>query len=161
MPRLTLLLALVLSSTPLAAQTRNAMTDDQRAALAVVERMFNAMRAKDTAALRSTFHATARLQSAGPNQAGEPMVSETPIDRFIQIVGGTAAYLDEQIWDAEVRVDGALATVWTKYAFYADRQFSHCGVDAFQLGRVADGWKIFQVADTRRREGCELPPGEP
>ena len=29
-----------------------------------------------------------------------------------------------------------LATVWVKYAFYAGGEFSHCGVDAFQLFKV-------------------------
>ena len=66
---------------------------------------------------------------------------------------------DERIWDAEVRVDGNLATAWMKYAFYAGDEFSHCGVDAFQLFKGVDGWKVFHVADTRRREGCETPEG--
>jgi hypothetical protein len=44
--------------------------------------------------------------------------------------------------------------VWTRYAFYAGEQFSHCGVDAIQLGWTVDGWRIVALADTRRREGC-------
>ena len=47
--------------------------------------------------------------------------------------------------------------VWAKYAFYAGEQLSHCGVDAFQLVKGAEGGKIFHIADTRRREGCETP----
>jgi hypothetical protein len=43
------------------------------------------------------------------------------------------------------------------YAFFAGDTFSHCGVNAFQLFKGADGWKIFHIADTRRREGCEMP----
>jgi hypothetical protein len=38
------------------------------------------------------------------------------------------------------------------YAFYLDDQFSHCGVNAFQLVRMEAGWQIIQITDTRRRE---------
>lgn len=68
------------------------------------------------------------------------------------------AVWDERIWDTQVRIDGNLASVWTKYAFYLGPQFSHCGIDHFLLFRRAEGWKIIHLADTRRREGCEMPP---
>ena len=73
-------------------------------------------------------------------------------------IGGAPVTLEEPIWDPVVEVSDRLATVWVKYAFYADEQFSHCGVDAFQLFKSEQGWKIFQIADTRRREDCWEPP---
>jgi ketosteroid isomerase-like protein len=126
--------------------------------LAVVRQFFDGMRAKDTAAIRALTHPSARLLGAGPNREGTLRVEETPMDRFLQIVGSAPGTLDEKIWDPEVRVDGDLATVWTQYAFYYDGNFSHCGVDAFQLARTADGWKVVQIADTRRTAGCPTPP---
>ena len=69
-------------------------------------------------------------------------------------------YLDERLLEVETRVSGGLATIWATYAFYADTSFSHCGVDAFQLARTTEGWKIIQVADTRQREGCDIPGGD-
>jgi hypothetical protein len=53
-----------------------------------------------------------------------------------------------------VHVDGGLASVWTEYAFYVGERLNHCGVDAFHLVRTAEGWRIIDLADTRRREGC-------
>jgi hypothetical protein len=41
-----------------------------------------------------------------------------------------------------------------EYRFYVGERFSHCGVDSFHLVRTADGWRIVDLADTRRREGC-------
>ncbi|MBI5914693.1 MAG: nuclear transport factor 2 family protein [Bacteroidetes bacterium] len=35
---------------------------------------------------------------------------------------------------------------------------SHCGVDAFQLFKGENGWKITQISDTRRRENCQTEP---
>jgi hypothetical protein len=55
----------------------------------------------------------------------------------------------------EIAVDGALATAWILYQFYVGSTFSHCGVNAFQLFKSKDGWKIIQITDTCRREGCE------
>ncbi len=62
------------------------------------------------------------------------------------------------IWDPKIEIDGNLAQAWTQYAFYVGKKFSHCGVDAFQLFKGTDGtWKIFQLADTRQKEGCKIP----
>src|SRR5436309_1278445 len=76
------------------------------------------------------------------------------IDRWLQVVDAATRELDERSWGSEVRIDDNLATVWVKYEFVAGGQFSHCGVDAFQLFKGPTGWKIFQVADTHRRENC-------
>jgi hypothetical protein len=48
----------------------------------------------------------------------------------------------ERMWSPEVRVHGAIATVWTPYDFWMDGKFSHCGIDAFDLIKGDDGWKI-------------------
>ena len=45
-----------------------------------------------------------------------------------------------------------------RYAFYLDGELHHCGVNAFQLVRTADGWAAFSIADTSREEGCDWPP---
>lgn len=144
-------------SAPAFAQERRG---DHAAVERVIMELFDAMRAADTAAMGALFHASGRVMSVGRNNMGEYGVIVTPIDRFIALVGGATAYLDERIWDLEIRIDGDLATVWTKYAFFANEQFSHCGVDAFQLARLTDGWKIIQISDTRRRDRCEIPPAQ-
>ena len=64
---------------------------------------------------------------------------------------------DEKLWDVKILIDRNLATVWTKYAFFLGSDFSHCGVDTFTLAKGAEGWKIIFLADTRQREGCQLP----
>lgn len=137
-----------------------AQQDEEAAVLAVVESMFDAMRAGDSTALRAVLHPGATAATAFARDGVPTLDREASLDGFVQAVGTPhEAVWDERIWDSEIRIDGPLATVWTPYAFYAGEQFSHCGVDAFQLFRSADGWKIFHVADTRRREGCETPDG--
>ena len=63
--------------------------------------------------------------------------------------------LDERISFETVKVDGDLAIAWTPYKFYLGDQFSHCGVNSFQLVKLEGVWRIQYLIDTRRRQGCE------
>ena len=152
-----LLLALLttpLATAPLAAQS----TDDERAVLAVVERTFDAMKARDTASFRSVFAPGARLVATFTDREGKPGMREITVDRFAEMIAGWEAEVVERIFDPQIRISHNLATVWTEYDLHADGKFSHCGVDAFQLARAPDGWKIVAIADTQQREGCPSRP---
>jgi hypothetical protein len=135
-----------------------AQEDEEAAVMAVVEGLFDAMRAGDSTAMRAALHPSATAATASIREGVPTLTRETSLDGFVQAVGTPHEDVwDERIWDAEVEVDGPLATAWMKYAFYAGETFSHCGVDAFQLFKGQEGWKIFHIADTRRQEGCETP----
>lgn len=141
-----------------AASTLQGQAASREEVMAVVRRLFDGMRAGDSAMARSAFDATARLISVS-DSAGIPRLSATSIDRFLAAIGTPHTEMfDERIWDTEVRVDAGLASVWTKYAFYRGERFSHCGVDVFELAKRPDGWKIIHIADTRRTEGCWTGP---
>lgn len=137
---------------PLPARAQSAEAE----VVAVVERLFDGMRARDTTLMRSTFDASARLY--GLTRDGEIRV--TPIDAFLGSIasGDTSVVLDEKIYAPEVRIDGNLASVWTFYTLHVGERFSHCGIDALILYRGNNGWKIVSLGDTRRTEGCD-PPG--
>lgn len=125
----------------------------ERAALGTVQRLFNAMRAADSAAVRRLFHPDARLFVPRVRD-GQPTITVTTVDEFVRSIAATADQFDERFHDAEVRVSGDLAMVWTPYVFYLGGQFSHCGIDAFQLGKAREGWTILHLAYTVTREGC-------
>jgi len=140
---------LVLSPAPARAQA-----DDRAAVLATVHRLFDGMRAGDSAAVRAVFHPAALLATAVVRQ-GAPALQVDTLESFIRAVGTPHGEVwDERIHGEEVRIDGPLASVWAEYSFHSGGRFSHCGVDAFQLARGADGWRIIVLSDTRRREGC-------
>jgi hypothetical protein len=63
--------------------------------------------------------------------------------------------LDERILEYQIKIDGTMASAWTPYQFYVNGNFSHCGVNSFQLVKMAEGWKIVYIIDTRRKEPCE------
>jgi hypothetical protein len=158
MRRIILPAAVVLAAltTPAsAARAQTAATAEQEV-LAVVNKVFDAMRTRDTAAMRSLFDTAAKLVTTSTRN-GQPTMRSTKMTDFIASVGRAPAAdtLNETIYDTEVRVDDNLATVWTGYDFHVNSRFSHCGYDAFQLVRTAGGWKIIAIADTQRREGCK------
>ena len=153
------LIVLAVSACGLAPSSMLAQSDaeaaaDAEAVLQVVEDLFDAMRAKDGETLERIFHPNTRLITAGTGADGVPEVTEIPISRFISSVLASPGYLDERIYNPVVQVNNNLGTVWVEYDFFANGEFSHCGADAFMMGRSGDGWQIVQIAHTMVREGC-------
>lgn len=136
-----------------------AQTDEGKAILEPITRLFTGMNRGDSAMVHSAFHSDAVLFSVGKDSQGNSVLKKDGIQAFLNAVGTPHSKTwNEPIWNTEVHYDGNLAQVWTNYAFYLGNTFSHCGVDAFQLLKDAKGqWKIFQLADTRQKEGCKVP----
>jgi hypothetical protein len=123
--------------------------------IATVKQFFEAMKNADTAVLKSTLTDNAILQTI-KKDGTKTIVGNEDIKAFIDFVGHQkAGDADEQIKIESVNSDGPLATVWTPYQFFYKGQFSHCGVNSFQLVRLDAGWKIQYIIDTRKREGCQ------
>ncbi len=153
-----------LFSVTLFVQNANANPDDpvKKEVIAVIKTMFDAMRASDTAMLRSTFDPQMRLMTVYTGKDGNPQIHTGNADDFIASIGKPHEEIyDEKIWNYHIQVDGLLATAWTKYTFYLGDKMSHCGVNAFQLFNTADGWKIIQITDTRYKNGCQTSDDEP
>lgn len=150
--RLLILLGLLLAAAPLAAQ------DAEREVLGVVKQLFDGMRGRDTAKMRAQLHPDARMASPSLRNGTVSVTVESPDRWLASVAGATAGMLDERITSAMVKVDGALASVWASYTFYLGEKLSHCGVDAFHLVRLPAGWRIIDLADTRRRENCPTGP---
>jgi hypothetical protein len=151
---------LVLGTCLLAPTAVTAQAADPRTEVtAVITRLFDGMRESDSTKVRSTFHADARLGTALLRD-GVPSYRPDGVDGFVRAVGTPKEIIwDERIRNLHVEVDGPLATAWMDYRFYAGERFSHCGVNAMQLVRVAAGWQIASLIDTRRQPPeCEPWP---
>lgn len=152
------LLGALLAAAPLGAQTVTkdapARSDEERAVLAVVNKLFDAMRAGDSAAVRAIVHPSAKLFRFG-RRDGTLVFTADSIDAFVRAIGRPHAEVwDERTANERVFIDGPMAMVWLDYVFYLGTKFSHCGADAFQLFRSAEGWKIATISDTQRPDGC-------
>lgn len=124
-----------------------------------VTTLFAGMNLGDSAMVHSAFAENATMASIGKDKTGKVVLRrESSISGFLKAVGTPHDEpWSEPIWDARIEVDGDLAQVWTQYAFYRGKKFSHCGVDAFQLVRQNGVWKIFHLTDTRQTENCNVP----
>jgi len=120
-------------------------------------KLFDGMREGDSAKVHSVFYDNVRMLTSFRLKTGESKLNEDSLPGFLQAVGnGHQEIWDERISNTIIQIDGDLAQVWTDYSFFADRTFSHCGVDAFQLVKDKEGqWKIINLIDTRRKTGCE------
>lgn len=122
----------------------------------VVNQMFVAMKTSDVYMFKTSFTDSAFLQTIATDlKTGKMKVKNEDLDAFAEMVGklpkGAA---DERITFDVVKVDADLAMVWTPYKFYYDGNFSHCGVNSFQLVRLNGLWKIHYLIDTRRKADC-------
>lgn len=128
---------------------------DEQAVRATITQMFDGMRKADTTLFKAVFAPNATLQSIAKNKEGIAAVRQDGIPAFITSVGKQpAGALDERLSGMEIKIDGELATAWTPYTFYYNKQKSHCGVNAFTLVKLNGAWKIQNIIDTRRRENC-------
>jgi hypothetical protein len=118
---------------------------------AVITKLFTAMKGSDAASLKECFADSAILQTI--TRAGK-IRNESVAAFASQISTLPKDSADERITFETIKIDDALAIVWTPYQFYYAGKFSHCGVNSFQLVRLNGAWKIQYLIDTRRRVGC-------
>ena len=148
-----LFVAVLLQTT---AQAVNGQSD-REAILAVVQRFFDTIATGDTAVGREIILIDGqyfRLRQDGDSLA----LSRTTHRQFLQNLSGERSEMLERMWEPTVLQQGRMAVVWTPYDFHIDGQFSHCGVDAFNLIRTDDGWKIAGIMYTVEPTGCAPSP---
>jgi hypothetical protein len=145
------LLVLTLALCTCAAAQTMRKQGDRRAAIAVANNLFEAMRAKNAEAIRALFMPEGQLVAidkprtgAGPSttrvftpEAFAKLISEAKAPEFI-----------ERMSRFNVRIFGDMALVHGPYTFHVGDKFSHCGTNSFHLVRTPHGWKIANAAST-------------
>jgi ketosteroid isomerase-like protein len=140
---LCLLAAALYGQSPVAAE---------KDAVAAVQKLFDAMKAKDAAAIRAVVLPEARLYSV----RGEANPSSSAGEAFATQIAAAKGELAERFTAApQVSIRGRMAQVWGEYDFHRDGKFTHCGVDTVTLFKTAEGWKIAMIAYTVETTGCK------
>jgi hypothetical protein len=134
------------------AQDDHGSEADQAAVLAVVERLFAALTAKDKAALLAEVVAEGR--ATGTMREPTPRVNSQTWPEFAEQISRAPVRLVERLVDPHVHVEGDIAMIWSRYEFEIDGRFSHCGRDHFDLVRMDGKWKVLNLTWTQRTEGC-------
>ncbi|EAZ79455.2 nuclear transport factor 2 family protein [Algoriphagus machipongonensis] len=121
----------------------------------VINAMFDGMRDKNADQIKAAFSEQAIMQTIVKKPEGTSIASNS-VEEFATQIGKIpeSTQLDERLTDYIIQVDGDMATAWTPYEFYVNEEFSHCGVNSFQLVKFDGKWKIVYIIDTRRKEAC-------
>lgn len=131
---LLLSLVILVASQP-AAQERDAV-------LRIVQAFFDTMTASDVEGARKILQPQGRFHAMSMKD-GKPDVRAFSNEEYFAILQENSRQRRlERIWNPEVRINGLIATVTAPYDFWIDGKFSHCGVDAFDLIKTEDGWRI-------------------
>ncbi len=141
------------------APPRGAVGPQADSVLAVVQMVFDGINAGDGTVIMAAFQAEGRV---GAIRRVGALVSASTAQGMAASIQAAAAYV-ERMFDPVVEVSGSLATVWAPYDFYIDGEFTHCGVDLFQLVRGDAGWKIRDLVYTvLQPPACSMhPDGSP
>lgn len=150
MRKLGMLAMVVLLSAATEAEVPVQSADGPRAA---VDELFLGMRMANESMVRGVLAPGVRFAVLSDEGAVETM----SVDGWVRAVVASGGAWNEQIYDVEVRVDDTVASVWAPYTFYLAGRLSHCGVNSIELLRGVDGWKITQLSDSQRSEGCPDP----
>lgn len=120
-----------------------------------VNQLFDGMKKSNGNIVKNLFHSDASLSSIYTDKEGNTIKKNEELDGFITAISTPHAEMwDERISNLTVEIDENLAIAWMDYSFFIDSNFSHCGVNSFQLIKIENEWKILSIIDTRRRNNC-------
>ena len=123
------------------ASTRAQGTAERDAVLKIVQAFFDTMSARDVDGARRILMPQGRFHAMRMRDGKPDPRAFSNEEYFADLQAGKQA-MRERMWSPEVRVHGLIATVWTPYDFWIDGKFSHCGIDAFDLIKTEEGWKL-------------------
>ena len=151
MARIIFYLAFLISSTLFG------QTDEKTQVKHTVNTFFEGFHKGDTALMKSVMADKILMQTAYVNKEGKDILVTDDPENLINAIANRPddQKWDEHLLDYSIQVDGNMANAWTPYEFWFNDEFSHCGVNSFQLFKEGDQWKIIYLIDTRRRSTCE------
>lgn len=133
-----------------------AQEDENAKVKATIDVFFEGFHKGDTTLMKSVMMDKMLLQTTYITKDGNhALVSE----ESSKLISAIAKRPNDQKWDERllnynIQIDGIMAHVWTPYEFWLNDEFSHCGVNSFQLFNDNGQWKIIYLIDTRRKQGC-------
>ena len=149
MTRPFLALVLLLAAAPAAASDAS----ERRAVLAAVQQLFDALRARDPAAVMAVVVPEGTISGHVTRNGSTSFFAERWQDWANGLREGSET-LEERMHDPRVRIRGNMASVWTRYSFYRGGAFSHCGIDLLDMARIDGRWRVLNITFTVETEGC-------
>lgn len=133
-----------------------AQDSDKEAVKQVVKDFFVAFHKQDSVAMKSFMGDGVMLQTTGRNKEGKTMFRSTPIEKLYESIVSIpdSVTFEEKLTSWSIQVDRTMANAWVGYEFWYNGNFSHCGINSFQMVNFDGEWKIIYLIDTRGKAGC-------
>jgi hypothetical protein len=133
-----------------------AQMDEKAAVQKVVETFFEGFHKQDSVLMKSVLADEVVLQTTGRNKEGKTMFKNEKIEKLITSITSIpdSISFEEKLTSWSIQVDRTMANAWVGYEFWLNGNFSHCGINSFQMVNFDGDWKIIYLIDTRGRAGC-------
>nr|HQU86865.1 DUF4440 domain-containing protein [Pyrinomonadaceae bacterium] len=133
--------------------------DEKASAGAGADKLFEAMRTKNAAAIQSLFLENGQLTAFDQPRDGKGFSTTRNFSgaAFAKMIAeAKAGEFLEKMPEKQVRIYGEAAVVTGRYTFHVGDKFSHCGTNAFHLLKSNGEWKIANASSTLEFNGCDL-----
>nr|WP_321412535.1 nuclear transport factor 2 family protein [uncultured Allomuricauda sp.] len=122
----------------------------------VIETFFEGFHKQDSTIIKSTVADDIVLQTTGRSPDGKTLFKTEEFSEFLKSIVGIpeTTTFEEKLTSFSIQVDRTMANAWVGYEFWLNGEFSHCGINSFQLIDFDGEWKIIYLIDTRGKEGC-------
>jgi Putative lumazine-binding len=136
------------------AHTRDSSAEARDEVLAVIKTLTDGWREADQKKVDAALHPDFRLVTLRESPTRTEIDTREHLIKTVdQIKPGD---WDDRLKIEDVRIDASgIATVWASFEFFSHGKRTHCGIESFQLYRMADGWKIINFADTHSSRFCK------
>lgn len=154
-----ILVALALLAVLAPAAHAQSTDPETRAVIATADSLLAALSRNDKAALARLVTDSAIVGSSALRAGTERLVVRSWAS---DIARNYPQRITERGFGATVHVQDRVAQVWMPYDLYLDGKWSHCGVDAFTLLKVAGTWKVVALLYTvEQPPACSKHPAGP
>ena len=130
-----------------------APADERREILAAAQQLFDALAARDPAAVMAVVVPEGTISGHVTRDGTTRFFAQRWQDWANGLREG-GERLEERMHNPRIRIRGNMASVWTGYSFYRDGRFSHCGIDLFDMAKVDGRWRVLNLSFTVETEGC-------
>ncbi|TAI49021.1 nuclear transport factor 2 family protein [Flagellimonas allohymeniacidonis] len=138
------------------AQGPNADGMEKQAVEETIRTFFDGFHKQDSTIIKNVVDNSIVLQTTGRNKEGKTMYRTSEFSKFLESIVSIPDSIgfEEKLTSFSIQVDRTMANAWVGYEFWLNGNFSHCGINSFQLINFDGTWKIIYLIDTRGKAGC-------
>jgi Putative lumazine-binding len=134
---------------------------DRQTLINLTQNYFNAVGAKDVDSLSNLLLPKAQFIYRNGEEI-DSTIGVTSASELLGTLPQLKSELFERMQEPTVLIQGDIGMVWTRYDFYMNKQFSHCGTDVFTFLKTKEGWKMAGGSWAVEKKTCNpVPLGTP